>query len=230
MSKKKTAKELYDLLVNKNKLVGSNGIISFKLSDVSMNVKTKDVVGNIIQGWIGEWMKNEDITFEEPENSQEFPDFFLNPSNKKSDLLEIKTFDTERGANFDIANFEAYCRSLKEHAYRLDADYLIIGYSMDKFGVVKINNIWLKKIWEISGPSDAYPVKVQQKQNMIYNLRPIVWQSQSATSFKPFKSKKEFVKAIYSTLLIYPKTMNISKNWLNEVSKNYKEHTKINLL
>jgi len=222
---KKTAKQIYNLLLNKTNIIGRRGVIKFNLADVSMNVKTKDVIGNIIQSWLGEWMKSEKIDFEEPPNSQEFPDFFLNPDNKKEGLLEVKTFDVERGANFDIANFQAYCRSLLKNSYRLDADYLILGYSMNEEGFVKIEKIRLKKIWEISGESQAYPVKVQQKQGMIYNLRPIVWESQSKTAYKCFQTKQEFVKAIEKTLLKYSNTKDVSANWLREVSENYGQHT-----
>ena len=130
IGRKVTTKEIYNLLV-KGKIVGSEGIISFKLAEVSMAIKSKDVVGNVLQGWLAEWMKSKGIIFEEPENSQEFPDFFLDPNDKKNNLLEIKTFDDDRGANFDVANFQAYCRSLKTNAHRLDADYLILSYTMD---------------------------------------------------------------------------------------------------
>ncbi|MEK7068973.1 MAG: NgoBV family restriction endonuclease, partial [Patescibacteria group bacterium] len=57
------------------------------------------------------------------ENSQMSPDFFLSKSDE-TDLLEVKTFDYAESPNFDVANFDAYVRDLREKSFRLDADYL----------------------------------------------------------------------------------------------------------
>jgi len=218
------AKRIYDLLI-KEELIGSYGKIKFDLNGIELIVKERNVVGNIIQDWIGEWLKRNGISFEMPDNTQDFPDFFLDVNDKKNNLLEIKSFDFDRSANFDIANFQAYCRSLKTKAYRLDADYLVFGYTMNSKGDIKIENMWLKKIWEISGGSEAYPIKVQQKQGVIYNIRPIAWCAKGGQRYKCFRSKQDFVKALYDTLIKYPRTRGESKDWLKEVIRNYKEHT-----
>src|SRR6266536_5864671 len=107
-------------------------------------------------------------------NPQTFPDLYLNPDDEKSNLLEIKSFDFDGKAGFDIANFDAYCNSLLTSSYRLDSDYLIFAYSMEGTDIT-ISNVWLKKIWEISGSSGKYPIRVQDKKNVIYSIRPIAW-------------------------------------------------------
>ena len=224
-NKKLDAKGLYDLLVNKEKIVEEQGKILFSLKDVSIIVKSRDVIGNILQNWLEEWLKKRGAKFGTPNNSQEFPDIYLNTKDTTKDLLEVKSFDLDAGANFDIANFQAYCRSLKEKAYRLDADYIIFGYKMDEEGNVKIGKVWLKKIWEIAGSSGAYPIKIQQKQGVIYNIRPAVWYGKGNCRFPTFKTKKDFVVALYETLLKYPKTKEESKDWLDQVKINYKKHT-----
>lgn len=81
------------------------------------------------------------------ENTQAFPDFLLHKSRNDIGLLEIKTFDSQKSANFDIANFDSYRRSLLSEAYRLDADYLIFAYELDSNGFLTIPKIWLRKIW-----------------------------------------------------------------------------------
>ena len=43
----------------------------------------------------------------------------------------------------DIAAFLAYRRSLLEHPFRLDSDYLIIGYAMNGSDVI-IKDVWIK--------------------------------------------------------------------------------------
>ena len=222
-----SAQELYKNLTEDYKLIGQKGIINFTLKDLTVSIESKDTVGNLIQDWLVQWMKREQLSFEQNPSSQTFPDVYLNVDDKKKDLLEIKTFDWTRGAGFDLANFESYCGSLLTNAYRLDSDYLIIAYKMD--GVeITIENVWLKKIWELAGGSGTYPVKVQEKKQVIYNLRPISWYSERST-FKAFDSKEDFLKALNETRYQYSKTHHDNSHWLKKVIKNYAEHTGITL-
>ncbi len=222
-----TAPELYSKLVDDYKIVGEVGHINFTLKDLSIQVKTKDTVGNLLQEWLKAWMIKYDIFYEENQNTQRFPDFYLNPNDKFSDLLEVKSFDRKRGPGFDLANFDSYCNSLLTDAYRLDSDYLILAYEMQE-AQLKIRNVWLKKIWELSGPSGLYPVKVQEKKKVIYNLRPITWYSERST-FKPFKSKEEFLQALNETRYQYPQTRHGNAHWLRKVINNYEEYTGLTL-
>jgi hypothetical protein len=224
---KVTAKELYDKLIIDFKIIGQSGVINFTLKDFTIAIESKDSVGNLLQEWLIEWMKVQKIDFEENPSSQTFPDIYLDTENKNKGLLEIKAFDFERGAGFDLANFESYCNSLLTNSYRLDSDYLIIGYKMDG-SKITIVNVWLKKIWEISGASSTYPIKVQEKKQVIYNLRPISWYSERNT-FKPFESKEAFLKALNETRYQYTKTHHDNSHWLKKVLKNYKENTGVSL-
>lgn len=222
------AQQLYKKLVTDYKLVGQKGRITFKLKDITVEIETKDTIGSLIQEWLKEWMKSEKIDFEENQNSQTFPDIFLNTKDKKKGLLEIKTFDFDRGPGFDLANFDSYSNSLLTNSYRLDSDYLILAYQMSG-SVITIKDVWLKKIWELAGASSTYPIKVQEKKNVIYNIRPIIWFSERS-KFGAFKSKEEFLKALNETRYQYPKTHHDNAHWLNKVIKNYKEHTGSNLV
>jgi len=96
---------------------------------------------------------------------------------------------------------------------------------MDEKGNIEIKNIWLKKIWEICGPSGSYPIKVQQKRKMIYNIRPIIWYSSSQAKYKPFRCRQSFVAGLNKTLLQYPKTKEQSRNWLDRVKADYERRT-----
>ena len=223
-----SAQKLYKKLVTDYKLVGQKGRITFKLKDITVEIETKDTIGSLIQEWLKEWMKSEKINFEENQNSQTFPDIFLNTKDKKRGLLEIKTFDFDRGPGFDLANFDSYSNSLLTNSYRLDSDYLILAYQMSG-SVITIKDVWLKKIWELAGASSTYPLKVQEKKNVIYNIRPIIWFSERS-KFGAFKSKEEFLKALNETRYQYPKTHHDNAHWLNKVIKNYKEHTGSNLV
>lgn len=220
---KVSAQQLYKKLVTDYKLVGQKGRITFKLKNISVEIETKDTVGNLIQEWLKEWMKSEKIDFDPNPNSQTFPDIFLDTKNLKKGLLEIKTFDFDRGPGFDLANFDSYCNSLLTNSYRIDSDYLILAYQMTG-SEITIKDVWLKKIWELAGASSTYPLKVQEKKKIIYNIRPIIWFSERS-KFVAFKSKEEFLNALNETRYQYPKTHHDNAHWLNKVIKNYEEHT-----
>ena len=222
---KLSGKSLYSKLVDDYKIIGEKGVINFSLKDLTLSVKTKDSVGNLLQEWLKAWMEREDIEFEENSNSQKFPDFYLDKSNPKQDLLEVKSFDWDRGPGFDLANFDSYCNSLLTDAYRIDSDYLIFAYQMEG-SVITIKNVWIKKIWELACPSGPYPIKVQEKKSVIYNLRPSTWYSER-TKFKPFSSKEEFLSALNETRYQYPQTRHSNGHWMKNVIKNYQEHTGI---
>jgi type II restriction enzyme len=224
---KLSAQELYNKLVNEYKVIGEHGVINFTLKDLTVSVETKDTIGNLLQEWLKAWFAKMNIDFEENENTQKFPDFYLDVNDKKKGLLEVKSFDWDRGPGFDLANFDSYCNSLLTDAYRIDSDYLIIAYQM-KGSALSIKNVWLKKIWELSSPSGTYPIKVQEKKNVIYNLRPSSWYSERI-KFKPFASKEDFLRALNETRYEYPQTRHSNGHWLRNVLKNYAVHTGVEL-
>ncbi len=224
---KLTGQELYSKLVNDYKIIGESGVINFSLKDLTISIETKDTVGNLLQEWLKAWMMKEEVEFEENTNSQIFPDFYLDKHNQKLGLLEVKSFDWDRGPGFDLANFDSYCNSLLVNSYRLDSDYLIFAYQM-KGSVITIKNVYLKKIWELACPSGTYPLKVQEKKSIIYNIRPSTWYSER-NKFKPFESKEDFLSALNNTRYQYPQTRHTNGHWLKNVLKNYKEHTGVSL-
>lgn len=218
MSKKITAQQLFSNLSNLH-LERQIGVISFNLAGVSVKINTTDTVGITLQAWLKQFLIDNDIYFFEPANTQEFPDFFLDNVDAKKHMLEVKAFNYNATPAFDIANFESYCSSVKEKPYRLDADYLIFGYVMNDSGDITVKKVWLHKIWEIAGTSERFPLKTQVKRDMIYNIRP-------NTDFKtghkgPFKSKDDFLKAIYQTLAIY-KGKSFADDWKKTLATNYK--------
>jgi len=221
---KKNAGEVFEIIKNSDNIIGKQGKIQFNLLNIAVDVNTKDIVGSVLQTWFEQWLIDKEIDYSTRLNTQEWPDFFLDSNPNKTDLLEVKTFDFDRSPNFDVANFDAYTRSLTTEAYRLDADYLIFGYQMSDEGTVKIRDIWLKKIWEICGSSDRFPLKTQVKQDVIVNIRPVTWYSYRCR-FRHFRSRNEFVNAIHQTLQQYPMRAATADDWLRAVSSNYEFHT-----
>ncbi|MDR2457406.1 MAG: NgoBV family restriction endonuclease [Clostridiales Family XIII bacterium] len=211
------AQQLYDGL-NRHHIVGSAGKISVELLNVKCDLNDKSAVGNLLQEWLGAWMVNKNIYHRTNPNTQEFPDFFLSTSNT-SNLLEVKTFDFSKAPNFDIANFDAYVRSVMTKSYRLDADYLILGYILTN-SRLKIENIWLKKIWEITCSSKKYALKSQVKQEKIVNIRPYNFKTMSQ-GFQPFATRLDFINAVKQTLEQYQMRTVSANDWLSAVQTNY---------
>jgi type II restriction enzyme len=122
-----TASELYNELVENFKIKEKIGSVEIKLGNITAKYNGKDAIGDLLQEWLGEWMKSKNFYFRTKVNTQEFPDFLLDTTDDKG-LLEIKTFNANATPAFDIANYNSYCKSLLKNPERLNADYLILSY------------------------------------------------------------------------------------------------------
>ena len=221
--KKVTAREVYDLLVDEFKIKEKKGSVEIKIGGISAKYESKDALGDLIQEWLGQFLKNNNIYYQDVTNTQDFPDFLLTEHNDKG-LLEIKTFNGNAGPAFDIANFNSYNLSLLERPERLDADYLVFSYMMEE-GEFSIKDVWLKKVWELSGTSSANPITLQTKYKQPYNLRPVTWYSTRGAN-KSFKNRLEFVQALAETQAKYKNHIdNYDDEWLDKVKKAYKLKT-----
>ena len=100
-----TALELYTELVESFKIKEKIGSVEIKLGNITAKYNGKDAIGDLLQEWLGEWMKSKNYYFRTKENTQEFPDFLLSESDTK-DFLELKTFNANASPAFDIANLD----------------------------------------------------------------------------------------------------------------------------
>ncbi len=171
-------------------------------------------------------MKSKNYYFRVKENTQEFPDFLLSESDT-TDFLELKTFNANASPAFDIANFDSYSTSLLSIPERIETDYLIFSYKMIN-SELSIDNVWLKKVWEMSSPSGKDPIKLQVKRGQIYNIRPCTWYSKRL-KFQPFDNKNDFLKAISETHKEYPQCEQYKENWIEIVTEKYFNNTGIKL-
>lgn len=221
---KLTSQEVYDKLINEDKIKTIQGQIRFHLGDVSIIVKKKDVVGNILQEWFEGWLSAKSIDFAPNPNTQMPPDVFLDPDDLTKNLLEIKAFNREAAPGFDIADFKAFVNELIEKPYHLDTDYLIFGYVMDEAtGDVIIKDLWLKKIWEITKTMSSWPITVQYKNNTLNKMRPGNWYSTKSNS-KVFESKEDYLAAFEETIYQNPDTRSQAAQWKNKFKRSYKNH------
>ncbi len=174
------------------------GSTVFRFGGIDVDVEGKDGIGGLIEEWVGIWAIEQGFDIKKATESQTFPDYFVGENDA---LLEIKAFNYNASANFDIANFESYCSSLAHTPSRLYSDYLIFGYQIIGHKI-SIKDIWLKKIWEITCPSERWPLKTQTKRDVIYNIRPASWYS-SRSTYKAFNNPEAFVNALYETQEMY---------------------------
>ena len=221
-----TASEIYNLLLNEFKIKEQIGSVEITLGGISAKYNGKDAIGDLLQEWLGEWLKQKNFYFRQPTNTQAFPDFLLTES-INSGFLELKTFNADASPAFDIANFDSYCTSLLIIPERIDADYFIMSYKMVN-AELSIDNIWLKKVWEMTSPSGQDPIKLQVKRNQIYNLRPCTWYS-NRLKYVPFENKNDFLIALAETHKLYPQCEQYRTNWLETVKIKYYKNTGIKL-
>lgn len=219
----KTALEIYNEMLDEYKIKELKGQIKFHLGDVSIIVRRRDVIGNIIQEWVEGWLMDKGVEFDPSDNTQMPPDVYLVPDDHSTGLLEIKAFNRESSPAFDIADFKAFTRELINKPYFLDTDFLIFGYRMYDNGDVIIEDVWLKKIWEITRPSEKWPVNVQYKNDIVHKIRPATWYS-IRNSYPVFESKIDFLSAFEEMVFQNPETHSDGGQWANKFKRSYRNH------
>lgn len=220
-----TAQEVYQSLINDDKILTLNGQIQFDFGDVGIIVKQRDVVGNIMQEWVQGWLDARNVAYDISESTQMPPDFYLNPDDKTRDLLEIKAFYRKNNPGFDIADFTMYSNELIAKPYVLDTDYLVFGYDMSKDGIVTVKDLWIKKVWQITRPMKKYPVNLQVKKDVVHKIRPGKWYGTlKKGSYPMFSSKEDFLSAIEETVYKNPATHDSAGTWKSRFCSAYKKH------
>lgn len=220
-----TAEEVYNRLVDVDRILTIAGQIRFTLGEVSIIVRQKDVVGNILQEWLEGWLEKNGIEFARNPNTQMPPDLFLNPEDRTTGLLEVKAFNYEATPGFDIADFKAFQKEIIEKPYMLYAQYLIFGDQMADSGEVTVKRLWLKNLWEICRSSKQWPINVQCKNNVVHKIRPSVCYSEKgAKQFPSFSCLEHFLSAIEETVYTNTDTHNTASGWKRRMQKAYSSH------
>lgn len=231
---KLTVDEIYDKLVNEDKILTRKGRITFSLGDIDIIVRQRDVVGNIMQEWIEGWLNKNGIEYALNDNTQMPPDFYLNPENKKEYLMEIKAFNYKAGPGFDIADFRMYEQEIAQKPWMLHVNYLIFGYEMSEQGIVSIKKVWKNKVWEMSRPMKSgakqtiWPINLQIKKGTVHKIRPAKWFGKSSR-FGIFEKLEDFVSAMEETVYKNKDTRDDGPEWLSTFLDNYEKYYGIRL-
>ena len=191
-------------------------------TDFSFNVVIKDIIGNILQNSVEQYLKLKNYMYSPNPNTQMPPDLFIGQA---CEPLEIKCFNAEGTPGFDIADFQMYSEELaKSPNETLSVKYIIIAYKVVADQII-INDIWLKPVWEIVSSSNQWALKLQIKRGVIHKIRPGKWYSTTHKGFRCFECKEDFLSAIEDVLYQYSLTRMSANTWRNQVIKNYKQET-----
>lgn len=144
----------------------------------------------------------EDIIY--PFISQYIPTFKKGPKQLSPDFYnsgiwewELKCFNNTPG--FDISNFNSYISQLADNLERkmYRTQYLIFKYRLVNRTMI-ITDFKLCKVWEMINYSGKYPVSLQCKKGMWYNIRPCSFNDMNANK-KPIVFIKKICEAIDKT-------------------------------
>jgi hypothetical protein len=111
--------------------------------------------------------------------------------------LEQKSFAGTPG--FDIANYASLLDQLSEKGGLVKklfkTKYLVFQYAMVG-SVIKITNFWMLNIWDLAKYDGMYPIGVQNKRGMWYNVRPGAASSWTDTS----KTPRLFLEKLFDSI------------------------------
>lgn len=184
--------QLYEKALND--IQGEKGVITINIGGIPKISRSNDIIGNCVQEWIPQWLEDNGLKLEANQSSQAFPDFTAVLGGKKYDM-EIKCWNYTNNPAFDISNFDGFYREVYKSPAKLYAKYLVFGYVPTAHGF-KIENIYLKNLWELTGKSTKYPIGLQVKQGRPFAIRPTTFHKPNC---KHFACLDEFVNAIYGT-------------------------------
>ncbi len=214
--------EIVRQLIIDEGIIGQTGTITFNFAGFNTTVYSKDVIGNTIQDWFGFWLRSHGLVWNAGIHSQSWPDFILDDGSH----LEVKAFNSLASPNFDIANFDAFVRSLWDgDVHRLDTPHLVFSYLFNESnGVITIDNFWLKNMWELTGPSPTNILSLQVKQNQPINIRPKNWRN---PNLGLFSNRQQFVLALSQAVSRYRSAE--FPNWYSVVDSHYRNEFDISL-
>ncbi|MCP1640394.1 hypothetical protein J2T50_002133 [Streptococcus gallinaceus] len=199
MEKINTIEQLYEY--TKKRLEGKHGNITINFANHPIVYSGNDIIGNSLQEWLPAWFKHLQVDIQAGEHTQEFPDFVARFGGNQYDV-EVKAWNYTNPPGFDIANFHSFIQQTYKSPGKLNAYFIILGYTPANDGFSKgftVEKVYLKRIWEITNKAQKYPIGLQVKRESPYAIRPCAFHKKDS-----FRSKEEFIDAIYETFKMFP--------------------------
>ena len=148
----------------------------------SISIMNPNIIGDLLEDVFYPFYKETCPDFEEGPK-QESPDFF---AQSKEYRFEQKVFIKSPG--FDISNFTSFIHQISKPDGLVNkifkTKYLVYEYGIEKDAFV-IKNFWMLNIWNLPSYGKTYPISMQVKKKMWYNIRPGTSASWSDSSKTP---------------------------------------------
>jgi hypothetical protein len=178
-------------------LIGSKINIGFTITlqndeKYSGEINNCNIIGDCMEDILYPFIHKHIPTFEKGPK-QASPDFY----NSKIWEWELKCFTNTPG--FDISNFNSYISQLEHNLEKkmYKTQYLIFKYSLND-GIITITNFKLCNIWQLINYTGKYPISLQCKKGMWYNIRPCCFNDIN-TNKTPIMFVKNICEAINKT-------------------------------
>ena len=131
-------------------------------------IKNTNLVGDLL----------EDIFF--PHYAEACPDIKEGPLQESPDFYAAEGFNLQQKAfakkpGFDLANYASFVDQVSKKGGLVKnlfmTKYLVYSYTIVR-SAIKITNFWMLNIWDLPNYTGIYPIGVQNKRGMWYNIRP----------------------------------------------------------
>lgn len=142
---------------------------NFSLNQKTYNISNCNLVGDLIEEICNQFFI-ENIKGLEIGPKQSSPDYWTDNKNFE---YELKTFSKQ--PYFDIANYSSYIDQLVQNngverkIFR--TKYIIFEYDIQE-NKIYIKNFYFLNIWDLIGYNGKYPITIQNKRKLWYNIRP----------------------------------------------------------
>jgi hypothetical protein len=199
-----------------NSLIGCKIKIGFTIilpnGDVGErgSIKNCNIIGDCMEDILFPFLKKHIPTFRKGPK-QKSPDFFNNGWE-----WESKCFNKTPG--FDISNFNSYIQQIRENLKRkmYKTQYLIFKYNL-KPDFIEIIDFKLCNVWEIINYTGKYPISLQCKKGMWYNIRPCSFTDMNNKN----KTPEIFVAKICEAIEVSPNTLEKRERIIEDIYRQF---------
>jgi len=204
-------------------MVGQEIKLTVCFMGVHIDIKNCNPIGDIMEDILFNYVKDKINIKEGP--PQESPDYYIDGCE-----FELKTF--KGGPSFDISNYVSFITQLSRNkgVYRkfFNTKYIIFKYEEIDGSTFRIVSFHYKNLWEILSYDNKYPIPIQNKKGIWYNIRPgsiNTWDDKR-------KTPTQCITSILSSILYCP-MMDHKEIKINIIKQQWEEirtsHPELNL-
>jgi hypothetical protein len=149
--------------------VGRKIYLTASFNGRSIGIKNPNLVGDLLEDIFYPFYKDACPDFEEGPK-QESPDYFA-----KQQEFQFEQKAWYQSPGFDISNFTSLVHQMSKpdgvEKKLFKTKYLVYEYDIDGDAFI-IKNFWMLNIWDLPTYDKTYPISMQVKKKVWYNIRP----------------------------------------------------------